>query len=509
MACTLQSLRIGRTFDCDYSRNQKVLSDDTSLSTITGIGQVDELKVTPEAVCSKKSVMLAYKLYKYRDKLMSVIDASRGQYRMYLITTLLPAQSDQPLINRILPKELILRIFSFLDITSLCRCAQTCRHWNLLALDGSNWQQVDLFQFQKDIKAPVVENLAKRCGGFLKRLSLRGCENVQENALRSFTLKCPNIEHLSLYKCKRVTDSTCEYLGRNCHRLVWLDLENCTAITDKSLRAVSEGCKNLEYLNISWCENVQNRGVQAVLQGCPKLSTLICRGCEGLTETAFAEMRNFCCQLRTVNLLGCFITDDTVANLAAGCPKLEYLCLSSCTQITDRALISLANGCHRLKDLELSGCSLLTDHGFGILAKNCHELERMDLEDCSLLTDITLDNFSKGCPCLLNLSLSHCELITDAGLRQLCLNYHLKDRIQVLELDNCPQITDISLDYMRQVRTLQRVDLYDCQNITKDAIKRFKNFKPDVEVHAYFAPATPPTSTQPTRRAICRCCTIL
>uniref|UniRef100_A0A0N4T922 F-box domain-containing protein n=1 Tax=Brugia pahangi TaxID=6280 RepID=A0A0N4T922_BRUPA len=127
-------------------------------------------------------------------------------------------------------------IFSFLDITSLCRCAQTCRHWNLLALDGSNWQQVDLFQFQKDIKAPVVENLAKRCGGFLKKLSLRGCENVQENALRSFTLKCPNIEHLSLYKCKRVTDSTCEYLGRNCHRLVWLDLENCTAITDKSLR---------------------------------------------------------------------------------------------------------------------------------------------------------------------------------------------------------------------------------------------------------------------------------
>lgn len=44
------------------------------------------------------------------------------------------------------------RIFSFLDITSLCRCAETCRQWNMLALDGSNWQQVDLFRFQKDIK---------------------------------------------------------------------------------------------------------------------------------------------------------------------------------------------------------------------------------------------------------------------------------------------------------------------------------------------------------------------
>ncbi|CAG9537646.1 unnamed protein product [Cercopithifilaria johnstoni] len=81
MACTLQSLRIGRTFDSDYPRNQGALSNDTSLSMIAVMGQVDELKVTPEVTCPKKSVMLAYKLYKYRDKLMSLIDGSRGQYR--------------------------------------------------------------------------------------------------------------------------------------------------------------------------------------------------------------------------------------------------------------------------------------------------------------------------------------------------------------------------------------------------------------------------------------------
>lgn len=34
-------------------------------------------------------------------------------------------------------------------------------------------------------------------------------------------------------------------------------------------------------------------------------------------------------------------------------------------------------------------------------------------------------------------------------------------------------------------------------------------YKPDVEVHAYFAPATPPASTQPNRSGICRCCAIL
>ncbi|KAL4003359.1 hypothetical protein ACH3XW_7290 [Acanthocheilonema viteae] len=89
MACTLQSLRIGRTFDSDYPQNQKALSDDTSLS-IAVIGQVDELKITPEETCPKKSVMLAYKLYKYRDKLVSLIDGSRGQYRSSAATLIKP-----------------------------------------------------------------------------------------------------------------------------------------------------------------------------------------------------------------------------------------------------------------------------------------------------------------------------------------------------------------------------------------------------------------------------------
>ena len=104
------------------------------------------------------------------------------------------------MINRKLPKELLLRAFSFLDVVSLCRlveeemrdfqiyfegqnieisfcrCAQVSKTWNLLALDGSNWQQVDLFKFQVDIEGTVVENLAKRCGGFLKTLSLNGCQ---------------------------------------------------------------------------------------------------------------------------------------------------------------------------------------------------------------------------------------------------------------------------------------------------------------------------------------------
>ena len=103
------------------------------------------------------------------------------------------AEHDDALINRKLPRELLLRVFSYLDVVSLCRSAQVSKPWNILALDGSNWQRVDLFNFQVDIEGEVwlrlseetdlpllsgvmVENLARRCGGFLKSLSLNGCQ---------------------------------------------------------------------------------------------------------------------------------------------------------------------------------------------------------------------------------------------------------------------------------------------------------------------------------------------
>jgi len=44
------------------------------------------------------------------------------------------------------------RIFSYLDVVSLCRCAQVSKAWNVLALDGSNWQRMDLFDFQTDVE---------------------------------------------------------------------------------------------------------------------------------------------------------------------------------------------------------------------------------------------------------------------------------------------------------------------------------------------------------------------
>ena len=143
--------------------------------------------------------------------------------------------------------------------------------WNILALDGSNWQYVDLFEFQIDIEGIVVENIARRCGGFLRKLSLRGCQAVGDNALATFSQYCNNIEHLDLKYCKKISDRTSQSLSLHCHKLQYLDVSSCSAVTDISLHALAQGCPGLVHLDISWCDMVTSNGVRSLSEGCKKL----------------------------------------------------------------------------------------------------------------------------------------------------------------------------------------------------------------------------------------------
>lgn len=420
------------------------------------------------------------------------------------------SNNDEALINKKLPKELLLRIFSFLDVVTLCRCAQVSRAWNVLALDGSNWQRIDLFDFQRDIEGRVVENISKRCGGFLRKLSLRGCLGVGDNALRTFAQNCRNIELLNLNGCTKITDATCASLSKFCSKLRQLDLASCTSVSNMSLKALSEGCPLLEQLNISWCDQVTKDGIQALVKGCGGLKALFLKGCTQLEDEALKHIGAHCPELVTLNLQTCSqITDDGLITICRGCHKLQSLCASGCSNITDAILNALGQNCARLRILEVARCSQLTDVGFTTLARNCHELEKMDLEECVQITDSTLLQLSIHCPRLQVLSLSHCELITDDGIRHLGNGTCAHDRLEVVELDNCPLITDASLEHLKSCHSLERIELYDCQQITRAGIKRLRTHLPNIKVHAYFAPVTPPPSVGGSRQRFCRCCIIL
>ncbi|OXB60586.1 hypothetical protein ASZ78_015765 [Callipepla squamata] len=352
------------------------------------------------------------------------------------------SNNDEALINKKLPKELLLRIFSFLDIVTLCRCAQVSKAWNVLALDGSNWQRIDLFNFQTDIEGRVVENISKRCGGFLRQLSLRGCHVVGDSSLKTFAQNCRNIEHLNLNGCTKITDSTCYSLSRFCSKLKHLDLTSCVAITNSSLKGLSEGCRNLEHLNLSWCDQITKDGIEALVKGCSGLKALFLRGCTQLEDEALKHIQNHCHELAILNLQSCTVKYFDLFIM------LRFL-------IEQKPYCGLHNG----KILEAARCSQLTDAGFTLLAR---------------ITDSTLIQLSIHCPKLQALSLSHCELITDDGILHLSNSTCGHERLQVLELDNCLLITDVTLEHLENCHNLERIELYDCQQVTRAGIKRIR-----------------------------------
>uniref|UniRef100_A0A8C2WZT2 F-box and leucine rich repeat protein 20 n=1 Tax=Cyclopterus lumpus TaxID=8103 RepID=A0A8C2WZT2_CYCLU len=387
--------------------------------------------------------------------------------------------SDEAAINKKLPKELLLRIFSFLDVVTLCRCAQVSRSWNVLALDGSNWQRIDLFDFQRDIEGRVVENISKRCGGFLRKLSLRGCLGVGDSALR---------------ERERPASSLFVFLPVGLSLRTAGTSSVCALFWDASVS--------------SWacCDNLTVLYFTCILY----INVFLCQSLPQLEDEALKHIGAHCPELVTLNLQTCSqITDEGLITICRGCHRLQSLCVSGCANITDAILHALGQNCPRLRILEVARCSQLTDVGFTTLARNCHELEKMDLEECVQITDGTLIQLSIYCPRLQVLSLSHCELITDDGIRHLGSGPCAHDRLEVIELDNCPLITDASLEHLKSCHSLDRIELYDCQQITRAGIKRLRTHLPNIKVHAYFAPVTPPPSVGGSRQRFCRCCVLL
>jgi F-box/leucine-rich repeat protein 2/20 len=179
---------------------------------------------------------------------------------------------------------------------------------------------------------------------------------------------------------------------------------------------------------------------------------------------------------------------------------------------------ALARGCHQLTRLDLEELVHLNDATIGVLASNCLNLTTLTLSHCKCLSVILL---TKNDSCFV-LFFSG-ELITDEALKFLAQAQASNPILKVLELDNCPLITDEGLNHLSRLSSLKRLEIYDCQQLSRQGIRSIASAIPYLKVHAYFAPNTPPILPQEpgvenpidpiagnqNNRAICRCCSIL
>ena len=122
----------------------------------------------------------------------------------------------------------------------------------------------------------MVVRLSARCGGFLRTLSLRGCEGVNSTTVRSVTTRWKGSVttivmmlqnymtiHVHVYQYVGVIllslclySPPCSTFSSNCKLIETLILSKCHQLSDSAIEALSVNCANLRHLNLSSCRGI-------------------------------------------------------------------------------------------------------------------------------------------------------------------------------------------------------------------------------------------------------------
>ncbi|OZJ06857.1 hypothetical protein BZG36_00144 [Bifiguratus adelaidae] len=419
-----------------------------------------------------------------------------------------------------LPREIQLRILSYLTPLQLIRVRCVSKDWQNLMMDGSLWSVIDARPFYEMIEGERLVELGIAAGKFLRVAHFRQvCY-----ALRTLSQYCPNIEYLDLTGCRSVSQASVACFLAQAQHLKHLDVSCLSSVNNYTLRTISMHCPQLESLNLAWCRNISSVGIQNIAKRCTKLLEFRLNGCLFLDEETCAVIGENLQQLRQLHLGGCTnLQDSAFEALMETCSdSITFLNLSQCHALTDAALKAISESCPRLSHLEIPGGLHFTDEGFTHLFHRVRGFVYIDLEDCARVTDRTVRSIASDQPYLKRLCLSNCFQISDAAVRELLTSGACASTIQHLSLDSCKAITDAVLKTVANLmvhRTSEatkvdayndglsddgvecslwpsrsssalepiKIEVYDCHKITEEGVKLAQRMTPLLRIRSSFS----------------------
>ena len=212
---------------------------------------------------------------------------------------------------------------------------------------------------------------------------------ITDKDLESVVQRFPNLRSLSLQD-SRVTDAAVHGLS-SLSNLRELNVVDCAAITVEGVKALP---KNLESLRIgTWGdEDVDSDAIViAAARRCTRLRSLRL-GPKNLSDAAILEVASKCVDLKAFGLpfAEATVTDRSIIELSKRC-DLESVHLSNSISqnITDATVIALAANCPRLKEIEITSMKGITDASVLELSR-CDSLETMRLSLLRHVTDASI-----------------------------------------------------------------------------------------------------------------------
>ncbi|XP_045498556.1 F-box/LRR-repeat protein 4 [Colias croceus] len=313
-----------------------------------------------------------------------------------------------------LPDETILSVMKYLDMQSLCRCAQVNRHFRRLASDAILYRSIDLRPYWHCVRSQVLMTLAKRCK-FLQKLDLSWCGShcmIQSHYVVNF-LKDSGAEltHLRMNCCKFVDNSvlraivdTSANLQELCLRSVlacsdWVCLSALTKlkrldlyrthITTTAAVAIIKSNPGLQHLNVGSCKMISGMDEVAIALGtnCPDLMSVDFWKSYSLTAVGIRALGN-CRKLQELDVGWCLQaggSGEWLAALSGG--ELRKLFLGALRGVCDRDLRVLLPRATKLAQLDLLGVRAVSPDICADILAECRELRLLDVSFCDQIQE--------------------------------------------------------------------------------------------------------------------------
>ena len=293
-----------------------------------------------------------------------------------------------------LPDEILLKIFSLLDIKGILKCGQVSKRLRTISNDQSLWLKLNLSgrEVPFDFIAKAVEN---------------GCEYLD---LGSSWVNGGKKSELS-WKLKYLETSSegLESVLQNCHFLQKLAVDD-SILNSNEIKDICQNGNTLQILSLDTCYigspniDYHNRTelIKKLFTSCPQLTELNISDSEGpgLNDGGLND-----CYLNDHILLGRHLC-ALVENLSANILKLN-LCAQQC--VNDKHVNTLVQRCQKITELDLSFTEITNDSLESII-KNLNYLEKLNVE----YTNIEFSTFLHQLKSIPTLKMLRCHFNEDS-----------------------------------------------------------------------------------------------
>lgn len=386
-----------------------------------------------------------------------------------------------------LPDECLASIFQKLINEDRNTCSLVCSRWHHIESKSRQrlvlqaradisrllpdlimrFEHVTVLALKCSRKFPSIDNKDLTVIGksftHLKKIKLKGCIEITDEGVESFSLVCGPIKKFSCGSCGFGGKGLNSIL-KNCNELEDLTAKRLRRLDGQTER-IGPGKGKLQRLCLKDLYNGQL--FAPLLSGSKCLRTLILSRNSGYWDQILESSTENLQQLTELQIENMHLGDRGLMALSK-CSKLEVFYMSRVSDCTDRGIYAVANGCRKLRKVHLdSGKSRrIGEEGLLSIATKCPHLQELVL--MGIVTSVvSLNALASNCPVLERMALCNSDGVGD--LEMSCISAKFT-ALKKLCIKNCPISDDGLVTIAGGCPSLIKLKVKRCKGVTSKSI---------------------------------------